>query len=638
MGKDRARIRRKDRLTVSPGNPSRRLKRAEPDATVPGPKAVNVAVEAQAPTPVPPSNPVVPDSRGINLFEADRGCKDLFSLYLDPALVAHLVPHLERLGALAGNDLDRIAATADRNPPILHYRDRAGADAQWIEKHPANRRLDEIAFIDYSLAALSHRPGALGWAGNMPPVAKYALSYLFAQAEFGTCCPVSMTDALIATISKYADPALVARYIDGLTAVDADSLLQGAMFITERNAGSDVGAITTQAVLAYDQGAVGGATAWRLFGEKWFCSNPDAGVALVLARPSRQEVAGTKGLGLFLLPRHLPDGTRNNYRIVRLKDKLGSRSIASGEIVMDGAIAWLVGDLEAGFAQMAEMINLSRLSNGMRAAAMMRRALTEARFIAERRTTFGKPLIEQPLVQRQLLKMMLPTEAARSVMLCTGHELAKANDGDEAARNRVRILTPLIKFRACRDAREVTGDAMEMRGGCGYIEEWSDARLLRDSHLGSIWEGASNIVALDVMRAMRDPRTTAALAPFLDGVIDHIPVTALRRPLRGAVKRAFAFAAEVAKTKGHVASRQAASGLYYAVAAVVLANEGARLTAVGDARRLLLSALTVSHRLAARDPLGIGDQAFEQACMARLLDEHAVPLAEVAPLITQAKL
>lgn len=580
----------------------------------------------------------IPDSCGINLFQADPSFKDLLLLYLDAPLLAHLLPHLERLGALAGDELDTLAATADRNPPTLHHRNRAGESVQHIEKHPASLRLDEIAFIDFQLASISHRPGALGWAGQMPPAAKYALSYLFAQAEFGTCCPVSMTDSLIATIRKYADPALLARYIDGLTAVNIDALLQGAMFMTERQAGSDVGAIATQAVQAFDAGAIGNATAWRLFGEKWFCSNPDADLALVLARPSRAERLGTKGLGLFLLPRKLPDGSINRYRVIRLKDKLGSRSIASGEIVLDGAIAWLVGELGAGFAQMTEMINLSRLSNGMRAAAMMRRALTEARFIAERRVAFGKPLIERPLVQRQLLKMMLPTEAARSVMLLTAHELAKANDGDEAAARRVRLLTPLIKFRACRDARVVTGDAMEMRGGCGYIEEWSDARLLRDSHLGSIWEGASNVVALDVMRALRDSRVIDAFAPLLDSMIDQLPVPTFRRPLRGALKRALAFAMETALAKDHVASRQAATGLYYAVAAVAQANEGGRLAATGDARRLLLSALTLSHRLIPRDPLATDGQVFEEACIALLLGEHAVPLTDAAPAITQANL
>ena len=223
-----------------------------------------------------------------------------------------------------------------------------------------------------------------------------------------------------------------------------------------------------------------------------------------------------RGLSLFLLPRTLPDGSANRYRIQRLKDKLGTRAMPSGEIKLEGALAWLVGDPQQGFKQMADMINMSRLSNGMRAAGLMRRALTESLFVARNREAFGKKLIELPLMRRQLLKLMLPTEAARSVLFFISNELIKSDAGDESARRRVRLLTPLIKFRACRDARRVTGDAMEVRGGVGYTEEWSDPRLVRDAHLGSIWEGTSNIVALDVLRAIRRENCLEALLPVLE--------------------------------------------------------------------------------------------------------------------------
>jgi hypothetical protein len=220
-----------------------------------------------------------------------------------------------------------------------------------------------------------------------------------------------------------------------------------------------------------------------------------------------------------LLPRTLPDGTPNSYRILRLKDKLGTRSMASGEIRLEGATAWLVGERGRGFQQMADMVNNSRLSNGVRAAGLMRRALTEALHVARHRVAFGKPLIELPLMRRQLLKMMLPTEQARTMVFQTAQALARADAGEAGAASLARILTPLIKFRACRDARRVTGDAMEVRGGCGYIEEWSDARLLRDSHLGSIWEGTSNIVALDVLRAIRRDNALPALRAHVDALI-----------------------------------------------------------------------------------------------------------------------
>ncbi|MBS0338095.1 MAG: acyl-CoA dehydrogenase family protein, partial [Proteobacteria bacterium] len=446
---------------------------------------------------------------------------------------------------------------------------------------------------------------------------------------FGVCCPLSMTDAAARTISKFADPALVARYLPGLTSQDMDALTQGSMFMTEQGAGSDVGATLTRAVPAGKN--------WLLYGDKWFCSNADAGVALVLARPEGAP-AGTKGLSLFLLPRLLPDGTPNKYTIVRLKEKLGTRAMPSGEITLEGATAYMVGDPQRGFVQMADMINMSRLSNGMRAAGMMRRALTEALYISTRRSAFGKTLIELPLMRRQLLKLMLPTEAARSIMFYTAAELAKADAGDEEARKRVRILTPLIKFRACRDARRVTGDAMEVRGGAGYIEEWSDARLVRDSHLGSIWEGTSNIVAQDVLRAVKREGALDALRPALEAMVAGVENASLRSALAGSVARACEFAAASATANDAAHARQAATGLYYAAAAAILASEGTQLAKSGDARRLLLAALANEHRLRARDPLKPARGNFEGALADALLPETPVALGAADRLLTEFKL
>lgn len=566
----------------------------------------------------------VPDSRGLNLFEADPSCRGLLELHLEAKLCAHLLPHFTRLGAMAGAELDELALTADKNPPVLQ--------GQSIKKHAAYKKLEEAAFGTYGLAAMSHRGGVLGWPEPLPPCAKYALTYLYVQAEFGVCCPLSMTDALTRTIRKFADPALVARYLPALTSQDMDTLTQGAMFMTEQQAGSDVGGIKT---LAKKQGGH-----WLLYGDKWFCSNADAGLALVLARPEGAP-AGTGGLSLFLLPRTLPDGSANRYRIQRLKDKLGTRAMPSGEIELEGALAWLVGDPQQGFKQMAEMINMSRLSNGMRAAGLMRRALTEALFVARNRLAFGKPLIELPLMRRQLLKLMLPAEAARSVLFYAAKELEKSDAGDEAARRRVRLLTPLLKFRACRDARKVTGDAMEVRGGSGYTEEWSDPRLVRDAHLGSIWEGTSNIVALDVLRAIRREHCLEALLPALNERIERSS-PAIPRLLAGrlaaSLDKAAEFAHEVASTKNETHARQAASGLYYACAAALLADEGTRLgerSEHPDARRQLLAFLAYVHRLAPRDPLRRVTTGFEAELADALLPETPLAPEAVERMLTR---
>jgi acyl-CoA dehydrogenase len=430
----------------------------------------------------------------------------------------------------------------------------------------------------------------------MPPAAKYALTYLFVQAEFGLCCPLSMTDSLTRTLRKFGEPALVQRYLGQLTTQHFDDLSQGAMFMTEQGAGSDVAATTTRAVPDGD--------AYRLYGDKWFCSNPDADLAMVLARIDGAP-AGMKGISLFLLPRTLDDGSANAYRILRLKDKLGTRSMASGEIRLEGARAWLVGEAGRGFNHMADMVNNSRLSNGMRAAGLMRRALTEALHVATHRRAFGKRLIDLPLMRRQLLKLTLPAEQARTMVFQAAEALRRADAGEEGAYALTRVLTPLIKFRACRDARKVTGDAMEVRGGCGYIEEWSDPRLVRDAHLGSIWEGTSNIVALDVIRAIRREGSAPVLEAHLRGLLEQCALHPRARTVfERTVARVLAAARHVADAKGAAdeVARQAASALYHLTTAIAMAWEATR---IGSARRMRLAQLVLLHRVLPQDPLAL---------------------------------
>ncbi len=528
----------------------------------------------------------IPDSRGLNLYRADPALARLAALYLPADLCAHLQPHLDRLGALAGGRVDELAGTADRNPPRLHHRTRRGEDVQSVEKHPAYTEMEALAFGEYGLAALSHRGGVLGWPAPMPPAAKYLLTFLFVQAEFGLMCPVSMTDSLTRTLRRFGDPALVARYLPALTSQDMDVLAQGAMFMTEQGAGSDVGATAVTAAPLPDG-------TWALTGDKWFCSNPDAALAMVLARPLGAP-DGIRGVSLFLLPRTLPDGRPNAARIVRLKDKLGTRSMASGEVRLEGAVAWLVGDPGAGFRQMADMVNNSRLSNGVRAAGLMRRAVTEAGFVARRRVAFGVPLADMPLMQRQLIKMQVWAEQARSMMFQAADALRRSDAGEDGAYGLLRMLTPLLKFRACRDARKVAGDAMEVRGGCGYIEDWPDARVLRDAHLGSIWEGTSNVVALDVMRAARRDGGLDALTAHVRGLavpgLDVAP----------AMDRAAALAGTAMAPGGVHLTRQAASALYHVTSVAAMAWEAARLD---DPARLAMARMVLRHRVLPRDPL-----------------------------------
>src|SRR5215203_2835244 len=575
---------------------------------------------------------LAPDTTGMNFYRADPALTDLLRLHLPDALFRHIEPHLDRLGEMAGGYLDECARLADRHTPVLHQRDKFGRDTQYIEYHPAYRELEKAAFGEFGIHAMSIRKGIMGWPDKYPVLAKHAFTFLFNQAEFGMGCPINVTDGCAKLLNNFGSEALKARYLDGLTQTDMSKLTQGGQFMTEKEGGSDVGKLTTTAVQEGDH--------WRLSGEKWFCSNADAEVVMLLARP-QGAVGGTRGVGLFLMPRRLEDGSQNHYRIVRLKDKLGTRSMASGEIKLEGAIAYAVGKLDRGFVQMAEMVNSSRLSNGVKSTALMRRAHHDAMTVARNRVVFGSRIIDLPLARRQLMKIMLATEQALSMSFLTADALDRAEAGSQDAAALLRILTPTLKFRATRDARKVCGDALEMRGGIGYIEEFATARLLRDAHLGSIWEGTGNIVAIDTLkRAVGRHGADNAIAADLHARLDDSPnvPAAWRNRLRELTDRAVGFAREVAgRIDNEGDARRATSLLYHVASAVALAWEGGRIHEMrGDARRLLLSRMVVDHRISAGDPFQLTENATQRAITDHLLGERAVGMAEVGELLSAA--
>ncbi len=582
--------------------------------------------ERAAPAPSSAPSPVAPDCSGFDFYAVDRGLRDLLALYLPSDMHTQLTPHFQRLGVLAGGRLDELARLADKNGPVLHPRDRLGRDEDWIEYHPAYREMEQIAFGDFQFHAMSHRAGVLGLDAPMPPVAKYAFQYLFVQGEFGIMCPISVTDTSIHLIRRYASPELKEYLLPRMLSGDLATLWKGTQFMTEKAGGSDIGQVETTAREADG--------VWRLYGEKWFCSHADADVALILARPEGAP-AGTAGLGLFALPRRLKDGSRNSYRIVRLKDKLGTRSMASGEIRLDGAMAYPVGRLDRGLKQMMDQVNLSRLSHGVRAAAMMRRCVNEALTVARHRQVFAKPVIEHPLARRQLMKLIVPSEQALSMTMAAAAVMGEADQGSAEAAQVLRILTPLVKFRACRDNLAVATGSMEMRGGNGYIEEWVNARLVRDAQIGVLWEGTSSINALDVIgRAVGKTRAHKALERLLRGrckAIVGLPAAFITR-LETALTRAVAFAERVAgEPAAEPQARRASSALYHAASAVLLAWEGTRDGA--GARRALIARFVLEHRLAPKDPLEADGAAWEDEAITLLLDDAPVPLARAAAML-----
>lgn len=583
------------------------------------------ALDSSAATPA--EKLIAPDCHGKDFYAIDPGLSDLLDLYMPAEARSFLEPHLQALGQVAGERLNELAMTADkeRNKPVLRTRNRFGVDEDWIEYHPSYLEMEKIAFSDFGIHAMTRTEGVLGWPQKHSPLAKYAFQYLFVQSEFGLMCPICVTDSSAFLIERYGDDAVKQRFLPGMSSTKVGEYLRGAQFMTERAGGSDVG--TNRLAARWD------GSNWRLCGDKWFCSAVDADVVLLLARPEGAP-DGTKGLALFAVPRRLDDGSRNSYRVARLKDKLGTRSMPSGEVIFEGAVAYLVGEAERGLKQMLDQVNLSRLSHGVRAAAMMRRCLNEALIVSNYRAAFGSRLIDMPLQRRQLLKLLLPTEQALSVFAYTAHLIEQADAGDQVAELQIRLLTPLLKFRSCRDNVRVATGSMEVRGGNGYIEDFVNERLVRDAHLGVLWEGTSNINALDaVQRAAGKEGAHRATAQALS---DLIAKTAglpdrYRETLQACLQSATEFMEGCTQTRdGEIESRTASSQMYHAISAVLLAVEGVRVGKTsGDARRLLISRQVLKHRLHCRALGSTREAEIER----RLVSQQAIPVYDTLELL-----
>ncbi len=576
------------------------------------------------------SDRIPPDCAGLNFFDIDHQFQSLLPLYLTQAELDHFSPHFERMGEVAGGQLNQLAMVADKNGPVLHPRDRFGRDIDWIEYHPAYREMEKICWGDFQMAAMAHRPGALGWPEITSPPVKYAFQYMFSQSEFGLLCPLSVSETSAYHFEWNDNPKLKEMFWEGLTSLDFDKRLTGTQFMTEKAAGSDVGEATLMAVPDGEH--------WRLYGEKWFCSHADADVALLLARVQGAP-AGTKGLGLFAMPRRLEDGSRNSYRIVRLKDKLGTKSMASGEIIFDGALAYAVGDVENGIKQMLRQVNLSRLSHGVRAAGMMRRCLNEALAAARFRRQFGEPVVCKPLMREQLLDILIPTEQALTAFFYAASAMRRANNDDEAGTKALRIATPLLKMMACRDNVPVATASMETRGGLGYIEEWVNARLIRDAQIGLLWEGTTNMNAIDVvMRAVGKEHAEQALR---EDVIQWLDAAGgcpgqFKSRLLQTLDRAIEFARSVASDPANEHHcRRAAAGLYNAHTAALMAAEGSVLgSSGGDARRLLIARLVLDRRLNSADPFTLERGQFEAEATSVLLEDAPISLEIAQELLS----
>jgi alkylation response protein AidB-like acyl-CoA dehydrogenase len=571
----------------------------------------------------------MPTTRGMNFFIADPNLAFLCTTVMDDDVFGRARPLLLEMGAIAGGPLDALAADADRHPPTLRPYDERGRRVDDVVFHPAYREMERLAFSRFALAAMSHRDGLLDWPGRVPHVVKYALSYLFAQSEFGLLCPVNMTDSTARMLARFGSAELRERYLPRLTTTVSEDLWQGTQWMTEKTGGSDVGALTTVARRDADG-------TWRLWGDKWFCSNANAEMAMTLARPEGAP-AGTRGLGMFLVPKRLPDGSKNAWTINRLKDKLGSRSMATGEVTYSGAVAYVVGELDRGFAQMMEMVNGSRLSNAMRAAGIMRRCLLESVVHTRARAAFGGALFDKPLVRQTLLEMLLDSEAAASVVLNAAVLFDAWDAGSEEARRLLRIVTPLAKGWITARARGTASEAMNLRGGNGYVEEWVNARLLRDAYLGAIWEGSTNVVALDVQRAILTDAALTPLTAFLGARLDaardrHVkPVADVVRAALADVERRAAAWPSLPVGERELDARAVAETLYHALAVTLLLDEARELRMRGDDHHKDLVAVLYARRwLTAPAAGGLACSSRTLETLDALVDWRPIPADAIA--------
>jgi acyl-CoA dehydrogenase len=426
------------------------------------------------------------EGAGLNWWETDRNLQATVAQYCSPEMLEWVRPHLSRFGELCGT---RVASRADYTdkpegrPRLVAY-DRQGNDISQVVYNPGYLQTVAEVFGAGIVAWRHHTPD--GAPGPIPPVITWAMGYMTAMAESGFYCPVALTGSVALVLDRFAPPDLKARYLPGVTSTDPEQLLQGATWLTEKTGGSDVGAITT---VARQEGDT-----WRLTGEKWFASNCDAPVAVALARPEGAP-SGTAGLALFLIPRVLPDGQRNSYRIRRLKEKLGVIAVASGEVLLEGAEAYLIGGPGQGFKMMMEAINLSRVYNAVGSAGVARRAFLEAITYTSHRIAFGKPLNQHPLMRLKLLHMLVDLEAATALAF-------RAADSFERGEALHRALIPIAKARTADTALQMARAALECHGGNGFIEEYVTPRLLRDAQVMTVWEGPENVLALDLLRVL----------------------------------------------------------------------------------------------------------------------------------------
>ena len=573
---------------------------------------------------------------------------------LDPALQAEVErtypdaefewaeAELSDLGEVTGHTITDNAEVIDREGHELRTYDKHGEIQNHVQYHPLQHENDQLVYDRGVTHDIFHAP-----PGRDDPLGfqhVLAQQTILSFADGGFVCPVSMTTGAAIVLEKYVDDDhpnadLLDEYFQGLTSRDYDDHIEGAMFLTEKQGGSDVGANETTAEPTDEEGV------YELHGEKWFCSNIDAEGTLALARrPDAPD--GTAGLSLFLVPHTKRNGQLNDQLYRRLKDKLGTIAVPTGEVEFRGAEAYLVGEPENGFKLMAEMMNFERLTNATGSVGGMGRSLLESKVQAATRDAFGETIQEYPLMRRDLVNMQTDYEAALAFTFeATRHyadymaneqrlDEAPEDRDDEAARafKLMRLLVPIAKYKTARMAVDTASYACEVLGGNGYVNGFATERMLRDSQVLPIWEGTSNVLSLDVLRVLNREAAHEELFPLVEDALDAADHPHLD-DLAGTVADEFesmqaamiSLATEDQDYAQHEAKQLADYIFDVVTAALLIERAQDAIDEHDDARKALVAEWFVETRFEQGDARGITDGE-------KLPDEHFEEIVRHAPL------
>jgi len=503
-----------------------------------------------------------PGAVGLNWYRCDPTLQFMMRYYLSAEQLAWVEPHLERLGALMGGPVAARAEETDKHPPYLERYDRWGHDISRVVM-PASFEASKADLLEhrFSSAGLAADATAVGVDARVPAA---AYSYLLDQAEIGMACALGTGGEMVERlVREFAPPDIKARVLPRLESGEWAG--ETAQLLTERTGGSDLAELETTAT------PVGDGDAWVLNGLKWFASNANCQAYVVLAKPLGAPDT-SRGIATFLVLRERRDGSANGVRIRRLKDKLGTKAVASAEVEFCDAEAFLLGaapdatdaagDSGAGdgrgLSRMMEMTNAARIGVAMMGLGCGRRALVESLCYASARTAFGADLIDQPLMQRKLAEMIVDVEAVQALVF-EGFGLKNHPQSRPAP---VRLGVPVIKLKAARLGITAASDAVEIHGGNGYVETWPVARILRDAQVNTIWEGPDNILCLDVRRAIEREHADEAFFERLHEAVGSSESAIPGNPTAAVVSQAIADLTSALEAWRHLDRRVGEARLY----------------------------------------------------------------------------